>query len=99
MLASGYSSAIEPLLAGLPPELAEPASEGIGAAFGVAAQAGDKGPLIIDAAQHAFVEGWVQSMWLGVGMAAAALLFLIVRGPVGREDLEYGAIDDAVTVG
>ena len=38
-------------------------------------------------------------MWLGVGMAAAALLFLIVRGPVGREDLEYGAIDDAVTVG
>lgn len=102
VLASGYSSAIEPLLTGLPPELAEPASEGIGAAFGVAATAGDQGPRIIDAAQHAFVDGWVQSMWLGVGMAAVALLFLLVRGPVGREDVEYVGVDDAddaITVG
>lgn len=82
VLSSGYKSAIEPALAGLPSQLAEPASEGIGSAFGVAAQAGDLGPAIIDAAKHAFVDGWVQSMWLGVGMATVALVYLIVRGPV-----------------
>ena len=38
--------------------------------------------MIIDAAKHAFVEGWVSSMWLGVGMAAVALVYLLVRGPV-----------------
>ena len=51
VLTAGYKSAIEPLLAGVPAELAEPASEGIGAAFAVAASAGEQGPTIIDAAQ------------------------------------------------
>ena len=81
VLAAGYKSAIDPALAGVPAELAEQAREGIGAAFAVAAQAGDQGPVIIDAAKHAFVEGWVQSMWLGVGMAAVAFVYLVVRGP------------------
>jgi Na+/melibiose symporter-like transporter len=82
VLSAGYRSAIEPMLAGLPTELSQPASEGIGSAFAVAAQAGEQGPVIIDAAKHAFVEGWVHSMWLGVGMAAVAFAYLAVRGPV-----------------
>lgn len=81
ILSSGYASAIEPALEGLPAELAGPASEGIGSAFAVAAQAGDQGPAIIDAAQHAFVDGWVQSMWIGVAMVGVAIVYLIVRGP------------------
>ena len=81
ILSSGYSSNIGSALEGLPPELAEPASEGIGSAFGVAAQAGDRGPEIIAAAQQAFVEGWIQSMWVGVAMVAVAALYLVVRGP------------------
>ncbi len=81
ILSSGYGSAIEPSLAGLPRELAEPAGEGIGSAFGVAAQAGDRGPEIVDAAKHAFVDGWVQSMWVGVAMVGIAALFLALRGP------------------
>lgn len=96
VLSSGYADAIEPALEGLPPELAEPASEGIGSAFVVAAQSGDQGPAIIDAARHAFVDGWVQSMWVGVGLAAVALVYLIVRGPVGRTttaDHDAGAIE------
>ncbi len=84
VLSSGYQSAIDPSLEGLPPELAEPASEGIGSAFAVAAQAGDQGPAIIAAAQHAFVDGWISSMWVGVGLVGIALAFLIVRGPVER---------------
>jgi EmrB/QacA subfamily drug resistance transporter len=81
VLSAGFRTNIEPALADLPPELAEPASEGIGSAFAVAAQAGAAGPQIIGAAQHAFVEGWVQSMWVGVALAAVALVFLVVRGP------------------
>jgi MFS family permease len=81
VLTAGYKSSVEPLLAGVPAELAEPASEGIGAAFAVAAQAGEQGPTIIDAAKHAFVDGWIGSMWLGVGMAAVALAYLVIRGP------------------
>lgn len=81
ILSAGYRSSIEPSLAGLPDEFAEPAREGIGTALAVAAGAGDDGPAIVDAAQHAFVDGWVQSMWVGVGLATVALVYLIVRGP------------------
>jgi EmrB/QacA subfamily drug resistance transporter len=81
ILASGYKSAIEPMLAGIPAQFAQPASEGIGSAFAVAAKAGSDGPLIISSAKEAFVEGWVHSMWLGVGMAAVALVYLLVFGP------------------
>nr|WP_040493035.1 MFS transporter [Ilumatobacter nonamiensis] len=81
ILSSGYRSAIEPALEGLPPELAEHASEGIGSAYAVAAEAGDAAPQIIDAAQHAFVEGWVSSMWIGVALAGVALAVLVFRGP------------------
>jgi EmrB/QacA subfamily drug resistance transporter len=98
VLAAGYRSAVEPQLAGLPAELADPASEGIGAAFAVAAQAGPQGAAIIDAAQHAFVEGWIRSMWLGVGLAAVALVFLIVRGPTGAADREITSADELLEV-
>ncbi len=81
ILSSGYRDAIKPALEGLPPELAETASEGIGSAFAVAQNAGADAPRIIDAAQHAFVEGWVSSMWVGVAMAAVAFAILVVRGP------------------
>ena len=81
ILSSGYRSAIEPALDGLPPEAAELAKEGIGSAFAAAANAGADAPRIIDAAQHAFVDGWVSAMWVGVAMASVALVILIVRGP------------------
>lgn len=95
ILSSGYRSAIEPSLEGLPPELAEVASEGIGSAYAVAAEAGSDAPLIIDAAQHAFVDGWVSSMWVGVAMAAVALTILVVRGP-GTADSAEAAEHEAV---
>ncbi len=91
ILSSGYRSAIEPALEGMPPEIAETASEGIGNAFAVAAGAGADGPAIIDAAQQAFVEGWVTSMWVGVAMAAVALGILIVWGPTSTPEQEIEA--------
>lgn len=98
VLTAGYKTAIEPALAGVPADLAEPASEGIGAAFAVAARAGDQAPVIIEAAKHAFVEGWTKSMWLGVGMAAVALVYLIVRGPATVSVTEPVAEDELVSV-
>ncbi|BAN01454.1 MFS transporter [Ilumatobacter coccineus] len=93
ILSSGYRSAIEPSLDGLSPELSELASEGIGSAYAVAAEAGADGPRIIDAAQHAFVDGWVSSMWVGVVMAAVALAILVVRGPGTTEAAEPAEAD------
>jgi EmrB/QacA subfamily drug resistance transporter len=95
VLTAGYRSAVEPALVDVPAELARPASEGIGTAFGVAARAGEHGPAIIDAAKHAFVEGWTRSMWLGVGMAAAAVVYLIVRGPAQVTDAEPAEVAGA----
>jgi hypothetical protein len=62
--------------------LSEPAAEGIGSAFGVASQAGAQAPVIIEAAKQAFVDGWVRSMWFGVGLAVVAGVFVALRGPV-----------------
>jgi hypothetical protein len=36
---------------------------------------------IVSTARDAFLDGWAVSMWVGVGMAVAALLFVIARGP------------------
>jgi len=81
ILSSGYRAAVEPALAGLPPELAEAAGEGIGAAFAVARNAGEQAPVIIAAAKEAFVAGWVRSIWIGVALAVVAFVFVAVRGP------------------
>ena len=91
VLSSGYRSAAEPLLNGVSAQLAEPAGEGIGKAFGAVAKLTSDSnadpallqqvPTVISAAKHAFVDGWIQSMWLGVGLAAIAFVFLAVRGP------------------
>ena len=61
--------------------LVNPASEGIATAAGVAQQAGEAGVPIFEAAKHAFVDAWVQSMWVGVAVSAVAAAFLLLRGP------------------
>jgi predicted MFS family arabinose efflux permease len=81
VFSAGFRSSMTPALKDLPKELSEPASEGIGKAFGVAANAGDAAPRIIDAAKHALVDGWVKSMWAGAAFGLAAFLFVLVRGP------------------
>ncbi|MCC6433632.1 MAG: DHA2 family efflux MFS transporter permease subunit [Acidimicrobiales bacterium] len=97
ILSAGYRSSIEPALAGLPRELAEPAREGIGGAFGAAAQAGPQAPALIDAAQHAFVDGWVRSMWVGVAMALVAIVYVAVRGPVRAHAVDAPTPTNEVT--
>ncbi len=81
VLSAAYRSNVRDALAGYPPELVNPASEGIATAAGVAQQAGEAGAPIFNAAKHAFVDAWVQSMWVGVAVAAVAAAFLLLRGP------------------
>ncbi|MDW3221180.1 MAG: MFS transporter [Acidimicrobiales bacterium] len=81
ILTTRYESSIDPHLEGIPEQFAEPAREGIGSAFGVASTTPEYGPAIIEAAKDAFVDGWVQSMWIGVGLVAVAIVHLAVNGP------------------
>lgn len=53
----------------------------IGTAFAAAGQSDDP-PAIITAAQQAFVDGWRQSMWVGVAVTAVLFVFVLLRGPV-----------------
>jgi len=86
-VSAGYSSSVSEATSALSPELAHQVEEGIGAAFAAAPQLGPDAPRIIHAAQLALVDGWQVAMWFGVGLAAASLVYLVVRGP-RQSDLE-----------
>ncbi|MFM7870441.1 MAG: MFS transporter [Actinomycetota bacterium] len=81
VLSAGYRSSIEANLDGVPERTVELASEGIGSAYAVATDAGSRGAAIIDAAQHALVDGWRSSMWVAMVLALGVFVFLAVRGP------------------
>lgn len=81
VLSAGYRSAINTKLADLPEAVRDPVGDGLASAFGVAASAGKDAPRIIDAAQHAFVDGWVTSMWLGTALVGVGVLYLVAFGP------------------
>jgi EmrB/QacA subfamily drug resistance transporter len=78
---AGYRSSVSSATASLSPELAHRVEDGIGSAFGAAPDLGPSGPHILDAARDALVDGWRLSMWFGVALAAAAFMFVLVRGP------------------
>jgi MFS family permease len=84
VMSSSYRDAIGPSLRGVPPQIADVASEGLGSAFGVAPQAGPDAPRIIDAARNAFVDGWIRSMWVGLALGVVLLAYMLVRGPQHR---------------
>lgn len=81
ILASGYKSAITPELEGMPDELIEVASSGIGQAYMAAQSMGEAGLPLIEKAQIAFVEGWTSSMWIGVGITAAIFVYVFFTAP------------------
>ena len=92
IVSSGFRESIKPALIGVPRELAEPASEGVGNALGVVQNAGSSldpevAKRIIDGAQHAFVEAWVSAMWVGVAMVGVAFVYVLLRGPRRQDDV------------
>jgi EmrB/QacA subfamily drug resistance transporter len=85
ILSARFRTEITSRLAGMPAATAHTAGEGLASAYGVAANAGKDAPKIIDAAQHAFVDAWVTSMWLGAALVGLGVVYLVAFGPK-RED-------------
>ncbi|MCU1504239.1 MAG: putative drug resistance transporter [Ilumatobacteraceae bacterium] len=81
LLSAGYSSNIVSATVGLPTDAAATVKEGIGGAFSVAPQLGDRGPGVIEAARSAFVDGWRLSMWVAAGLLIAAAIFSAIWIP------------------
>ena len=50
---------------------------------------------ISGAAQQAWIDGWVSSMWFGVAMLAVAFTYLLFAGPKKTETAEVD--DEAAT--
>jgi EmrB/QacA subfamily drug resistance transporter len=93
VLNAGYRAGMETATSGMPPEAAERASEGIGAAMAIAPRMGEQGADLMSSAQHALVDGWQNAMWLGAAIAAATLVFVALRTPRGAE-YDVIAIDE-----
>ena len=81
VLNAAYRSNIEPTAASLPPQAAEPVTEGIGGALAVADKLGPAGGQLLESARQAFVDGMVPALLLAAGVSAAAALFTALRGP------------------
>ncbi|MFF4523943.1 MFS transporter [Streptomyces bluensis] len=81
LLSSGYRSAIEPRLAGVPQGPADTAREGVANAVDAAHQAGPHARVLIHAAQESFVDGWQHAMWAGVAIMVALFFYVAARGP------------------
>ncbi len=88
LLSSGYSAHIGNVTAGLAPDAAAAVKEGIGGAFAVAPSLGDRAPVVLDGARHAFVHGWQLSMWVAAGMLFASALFTALWIPGRAEVLD-----------
>jgi len=88
VLNSGYRDNVEPAIAGLPAEAAEPVSEGIGGALAVAAQLGQEGAGLVDAARAAFVDGMGSALALAALVSLAAAVFTVLRGPKTAAEAE-----------
>jgi EmrB/QacA subfamily drug resistance transporter len=81
VLSAGYRSAIDPRLAGVPHDVADPARDGIATATAAADAAGPAAGSLLRDAQEAFVDGWRQAMWTGVAVMAILFVHVVVRGP------------------
>ncbi|MER5886279.1 DHA2 family efflux MFS transporter permease subunit [Streptomyces sp. NPDC001941] len=94
LLSTGYRSAVDGRLDGVPGPVAATAREGVANAVEAAPGAGARAGAVVDAARQSFVEGWQQAMWAGVAVMAALFLYVAVRGP-GKRTAAAGAPDSA----
>ncbi len=98
VLNAGYRSSIASTTASLPDDLARPAEDGIGGALAVAGSLGAEGEVLAAAAREAFVDGWTNSMWVGVLVTAVAFAFIIVRGPRRAASVEIADSSDVLAL-
>lgn len=90
LLTSGYRDGIAPAVSDLPPRLAEGATSSIAFVQSDAVGAlGSVGARLVEAAQHAFVDGVGAALLVAAGVLVAAAAFVLVRAP--REAVEADA--------
>jgi hypothetical protein len=97
ILASSYGSAMEPVVASLPPQAAEIAGDSVGGAIAVASQAGEAGASLADAAAAAFIGGMESAVWVAAGVALLGALVTFLWLPArGADQVEeaLGPIED-----
>ena len=93
ILASSYTTAMEPVVANLPADAATVAGDSVGGAMAVASQIGEVGAQLADAASAAFIGGMETAVWVAAGVALlgaiVTFLWLPARGsdyqPAGSE--------------
>ncbi|MFD7389373.1 MFS transporter [Streptomyces sp. NPDC059852] len=83
LVSTGYRSAIDDRLHGVPQDAANTAREGVANAVEVAGGTGPHAPELLQAAHQSFVDGWQQAMWAGAAIMGALLVHIALRGPKG----------------
>ncbi len=106
IVSSGYTDNVASFASQLPGELGAVVGADYYAALGAAEQLAEQNPQqagsVIAAAQQAWVDGWVSSMWVGVAIIAASFVYLAVAGPKRSAEaavVEADTTDDDVLVG
>ena len=95
ILASTYSSTMDPVVGALPPEAAAAASDSIGGALGVAAAVGEAAAPLVEAAKSAFIDGMGLAIWVAAGVALAGAILTWLYLPA-RPLEEAGGADESV---
>ena len=84
ILTSGYTHRVAEFATSLPSDLSQMVSKdyflALGAAQSVQTSSPNLASQIVDAAQHAYVDSWTATMWVGVGILAAAFAFVAAFG-------------------
>lgn len=101
ILTAGYTSNVADFAGTLPGSIGELVGDDYFVALGTAQQlVGDDPGLaerIVDAAQHAYVDGWATTMWVGVAIFAIGFAYVAVAGPK-RQSSEVGDATEAAAV-
>jgi predicted MFS family arabinose efflux permease len=91
MFTTGYQSAIDGSLSGLPADVADEAREAPGLALDLATRLGDNA--LADAARDAFGSGMRLSMLIGAGLLAATAVYIWFRGPNRQQEAMEDVVD------
>ena len=94
LVSAGYRSSVAGATTELSPDVARHVQEGIGSAFAAAATSGPRRRRSSMPPATRSSTGWRLSMWVGVALAAVALVFLVVRGPRPADSLAEDMLYD-----
>lgn len=84
VLNASYRTNVEPITSQLPESVGGPVRDGIGGALAVAANAGETGTRLVEAARTAYVDGMAPALYLAAGICLLGSLYTALRGPTAE---------------